>query len=118
MTDSKVPTYDIEVYQGEKWAMTVYAKDDNDAPLTLTGYTAKMDVRPGPGGDLLLHMETGGQGITITGAAGQIDLELTSAQTAALAFEKGRYDLFIVSSGGDPTPLFRGDFAVTQRVTE
>jgi len=118
MTDSKVPTFDIEVYQGETWTMTMNLTDDNNAAKDLTGYTAKLDVRPNPGGDLLLHMETGGQGITITGATGQIDFALTAAQTSVLAFETGRYYLFIVSGAGSETPLIRGQFTVTQKVTQ
>ena len=115
---SEVNTYDMRVHQGETWACTLSIKDDNDNPVDLTDYTAKMQVRDKAGGTLLKELATGGSGITITGASGEIALALTAAETAVLAFREGVYDIYILSSSSTKTYLLKGRFIVTQRVTQ
>jgi hypothetical protein len=109
---------DIDIYQGQDWSWTVIYSDDADVPVDLSGYTAKLEVRESPGGNLLLAMETGGGGITLN-ASGEIDLVLTDTQTAAIDCTKARYDLKIKqTSDGSITPILKGNFNVTRQITE
>lgn len=115
---SEVNTYNMHIYQGETWVCTLTIKDDNHIPVILTDYTAKMQVRDKAGGTLLKELATGGNGITITAASGEIALAMTAAETAALRFREGVYDLFIYSLSNTGTPLLKGRFIVAQRVTQ
>lgn len=115
---SEVNTYDMHVYQGETWSCTLTIKDDNNNPVILTDYTAKMQVRDKAGGTLLKELATGGTGITINASAGEVTLAMTATETAALAFREGVFDIYILSSASTKTYLLKGRFIVTQRITQ
>lgn len=115
---SKVNTYDIHIHQGETWSMTITLKDNNDNPRVLTNYTGKMQIRTKPGGTLIKELATTGGGMTITPAYGEILLELTAAETIALAFRNAHYDLFVYSAAATATPLLKGNIILEQRVTQ
>ena len=107
---------DFYVYQGESWSQSYEVTDDSDSPMDLSGYTAKLQVRDRPGGVLLMSL-TSGSGITITGLVGKIDMEATAAETNALQFSIGRYDIYIEKSG-EITFLFKGNCVLVPRISE
>lgn len=114
---SKVNSYDINIHQGETWAMNLTIKDSNDVPKNLTGYTGKMQIRERPGGRLIEDLNTTDGGMTITAVTGEIDLAMTTAKTAALDFKTAYYDLYIQSTAGTRTYLLKGEVILTQRVS-
>lgn len=118
-TSQEVQAYTIRIHQGATWAFSLILTDDNGTAIDLTGYTAKMEIRDMPGGTVFSTLTSSpAAGITITAATGEIDFALTAAQSAALTFGRGQYDIKITSSGGTVTYLLKGDFIVDARVTQ
>lgn len=75
-----------------------------EAPVDLTGYTARMQVRETVDSvTSLLELTTENGYITLGGAAGTIRLEVDAVAMAALDFTAGVYDLELAS--GDATPF-------------
>ena len=109
--------YDMDVYQGEDWECAMTYTDDSGVAVDLSGYTGKMEIREKPGGSIMITLASG-SGITLN-ASGEIGLELTHAQTAALDSTQARYDLKLMhTSGSTITPLIKGNFNVTRQITE
>jgi len=87
------------------------------APVNLSGYTAKMQLRSLPSDvDAALSLETG-DGITITPLTGQIDVHATSAQTTTIDEGTYYYDIEITSSSGVVTRIAQGQAIVSAEVT-
>lgn len=124
MTDTIVYTgklpapYNLECYQGESWSLTVEYLDENDDPVSLTGYTAYMTVKEEASGVSRLALSSPSTGITITAATGKIDVVMTHAQTEAFQFQEGVYDLLIISGSSTYTYLLSGKFTVTPSTTK
>jgi hypothetical protein len=117
MEEESVPTYNIKVYQGETWHMDMTLKDSNGAPIPLTGYTAKVQVRSKVNGPVLLEMSSPSAGITITPAIGKVDMDLTATQTEALNFTSAIWDLFL-TLGAARTPWLKGKWEVVLSSTK
>jgi hypothetical protein len=115
-TNEKVPVYDLEIFQGETWWMQMVLTDDNGAPIPLTSYTARLQIRPYVGGPVLMTL-TDADAITITPAAGRIEIDLTATETEALQFISAVYDLFVKLTTVR-TPLLRGAVLVTPSITK
>ena len=108
--------HDMQIYQGETWTVSMEIKDVNDDPVDLTGYGAGFAIRSAPG-DPVAHAElTDAGGIVIDAPNGKLSITLTAAQTAALAFSRAVYDLFIESPGNTITYLLYGDIGLIPRV--
>jgi len=92
-------------------------------PIDLTGYSAKMQVRPDYASTtVLVELTTENDGITITPASGKIDLYISDADTAVLTFtaDPAVYDLELVppAPGGDVIRLLRGTVTLSPEVTK
>lgn len=109
---------DLNCYQGASFDYTL-TWQTNGAPVNLTGYTARMQVRDGYDGATAVVSLTSGSGITLGGTAGTIALALTPTVTAAIdATPSGQYvyDLELVN-GSAVTRLVQGNFIVSPEVT-
>jgi hypothetical protein len=109
-------TWRIIIEQGATWRfrLTIAGRD-------LTGCTARMQIRevyasPTP---LLDLTSDPAAGITIDGPAGTITVEISAAQTAALAgvHRGGVYDLELESPDGTVERLLKGDVLIDPEVT-
>lgn len=82
-----VPTLIETIYQGKAWAIDTITvtEDDEETPISLAGATASLTLRSPSNAKAAAITLTHSSGITLGGAAGTIDLGLTSVQTAALA---------------------------------
>ena len=74
--------YNATIDQGATWTVTVLYKDSTGAAINLTGCTAILQVRESVGGTVIFDL-TSSSGITLGGAAGTIDIEISAANTAA-----------------------------------
>lgn len=111
--------YNFIINQGATLAkaMTYYMLD-GVTPFNLTGYTARMQIRPSVASSTVLaNLTTENGGITLGGAAGTIVLNMSAADTAALNFDVAVYDLEIISSGGVVTRLLAGNVTLCKEVT-
>lgn len=108
--------YDFEIEQGTTLNKQMVWKGSTGAPVDLSGYTARMQMRPSVSSDtVLLNLTTENGGITLGGALGTITLHFTAAQTSALT-KGGVYDIEVVT-GGDVTRLIQGAISLSKEVT-
>lgn len=110
-------TYKITCDQGATFERVFTIKDGNGDPLNLTGYTARMQVRPEIDSDeVLVELTTQNGRIALGGAEGTIALSLDAATTAEID-KDGVYDLEIISAGGEVHRVLKGRFVLDPEVT-
>mgnify|MGYP003348511795 CR=1 FL=1 len=111
-------TYHLTIEQGTTWNQDLVWKDSTGTPRNLTGYTARLQMRPTASSDVAyVSMTTGGGGITITANTGTINLLLSATATAVLDFSTAVYDLEAESSTGVVTRLMQGRVTLSREVT-
>lgn len=111
--------HDIIIEQGATFLLNLVWRDSANAPVNLTGYTARMQVRqthktPDPPA-LTLTTENGG--ITLGGATGTVSIVAAATSTDDITFKRGVYDLELISASGIVTRLIEGVVTVTPEVT-
>lgn len=111
-------TYHIICEQGATFTRELTWSDENDQPINLTGYTARMQVRQSVKSTaVVLELTTTNGRVVLYPASGKIVLSLTATETAALPAKSCVYDLELVSAGGVVTRLVEGSFTVRPEVT-
>lgn len=92
----------------------------SDAPVDLTGYTARLQVRAtrSPDSPVLLELTTENGGITLGDVDGTIALLVTDEQTALLDFRAARYDLKMIPPSGAERRLLEGTVRFSREVTD
>lgn len=88
-----------------------------NTPVDLAGYSARMSIKDKVGGTELYRLDTDNGRITLDNTSKTIVLLINAADTAALTFKKGVYDLELESAGGVVTLLLSGDIVVVEEVT-
>lgn len=89
-----------------------------NAPVDLTGFIARMNIKDKVGGTLLLSLTTLNGGIVIDNVTKTITLVISAAATAALPWKKGVFDLEMESTSGIVTKLVsNGQVTVSDEVT-
>lgn len=101
--------------QGSTFSKTLTYKIDNSA-VDLTGYDARLQVREFHYSEDPVINLVSGNGITLGGSAGTIDILLSASETEELNAGNYVYDLELVVSG-TVTRLVEGNFVVTPEVT-
>jgi len=108
----------IEMKRGDTLQFDALWAQGNGDPVDLTGYTAKMQVRPQTeNGAPVLDLSTGGSGITLGGASGTILVTAPAATTRAIAPGEYVYDLELTSPTGVVTTIVAGTFTLFADVT-
>jgi len=106
----------LQIEQGAKFHKTLYYKPNNVA-ADLTGYTALMQIRDAVGGEILSEFTTDDNSIVITAEEGKIELIKTTAETSAMTFTSGVYDISLIDADGEALRLARGAVSVGQAIT-
>lgn len=110
--------YDLTIYQGATLGLVLTWKDENETPIDLTGYTARLQARESVDASTsFISLTTENSGIALGGNAGTITLNMSATDTAALTETSGMYDLELVSGGGQVTRLLQGALLVNKEVT-
>lgn len=110
--------YNVIADQGATFARLITWKDDENTPVDLTGYSARMQVREKYTSTVAaLSLSTPSSGISLGTTNGQITLSVPASTMAALPSGEYVYDLEMVSSTGAVTRLLQGTFTVTPEVT-
>lgn len=107
---------DLMVAQGGTYRRTFTWTVDT-VPVDLTGFTATLTIRSAPSADTAVATVTSGSGLTLGGVAGTVAVLITDTVTAAIHPGTYVWDLFLVSGGGETTPLLTGNFIVSAAVT-
>jgi hypothetical protein len=125
-------TYNLSIYQGETFTRifiwtagpgtagsapgSVPAVGSTPIPVDLTGYTAALQIRAYSliSAPLLYDASLN---ITLGGTAGTITLTIPSPVTETFTWLNGFYDLFLIDSSDNATPLLRGTVTVMPAVS-
>lgn len=105
--------YDLLIEQGSTYRRSVPVLDDTGAPLDVTGWSVRGQIRlthdsPTTVYDLGPHL-------TVTGTA--VELVIPAEASSAWVWRWGVYDVEIVDPGGSPTRLIQGSVGVSPEVT-
>lgn len=115
--------HDLIVDQGATVNTVFTVKNSARSPISLAGYTARMQVRTfdtttrDPSTSVVAEYTTENGYITVGGAAGTVILLIPPAEMAA--YEPGNYvyDVEVESSTGETTRIVQGKFIVRAEVT-
>ncbi len=115
--------YSFIIEQGATTYFTVSYKDANKEPVDLTGYHARMQIRPDYADfapekyiNLSSSLDEDGSGLHITPTEGKIDVHMSANRTEAFDFDEGFYDLELYS-GSYVNRLIQGKVRVSREVT-
>lgn len=116
--------FDISLVRGETLGAVVFALvDPSGAPYDLTGCSARLLIETQPSTDCcspvpsstvaeLLSTSGSAPRLVISALAGEITIDVTSAQTTAWATGEHTYRLWVTDAGGDVRVAFDGFFTV------
>lgn len=112
----------LVIEQGTTFQPVMAYTDAADAPIDLTGYTARMHIREELEDIATLEEMTtensGGISQIVLGAAlGTIQLLFADSETAAMTWESGVYDLELESPLGVVTRILEGPVVLIKEVT-
>lgn len=112
-------THDIIIEQGSVFTLNLVYKDSLGAPVNLTGYSARMQVRHKFSSTTPVLSLVSPTDITLGGALGTIVAKATASMTQGLGIKVGVYDLELVppSGAGDAFRLVEGSVTITPEVT-
>lgn len=105
---------DLICWKGKAWQRNLrYKWTTSKETVDLTGWTAKVDIRPDENSDTLCAEMYAG----VTGVDGMISLALRPEQTAQLWPGTYHYDLKTIDENGEPDYWIYGKFIVKGRTT-
>lgn len=111
----------VELNQINSLAYTTYTSGgvlEYNTPVSLAGYTARMQVRKKLQDETaLLTLTTENGGITLDSALKTITIRMTPTQTALLDFTQAIYDLELVSASGSVYRFAEGSLQLKAEVT-
>jgi hypothetical protein len=123
---------DLTIRQGQTWTF-VYTHRPGGVLADLTGYSARMGIKPDFNGAFVAYLSTGsdaiGGSIALGGAAGTVTLTMTGDESASLASDTSlllvedvstmifRHDLELVSPAGVVTRALEGRVIVQRGVS-
>jgi len=122
--------YSFTIEQGATVDFEIAYKDSSGNPINLTGYQARMQLRPGPGSDVLYinlssSLAVDGTGLNLSGSgglkpptSGTIGVYISAVSSSQLSFDLASYDLELASSDGTVTRILEGKVKLSQEVTE
>ena len=123
--------YLLTIEQGSTTDLLLEWKDSNGEPVDLTGYSARMQIRPSVDSSTTYlsitdTLSNDGTGLNLTPESASVVLPRTSgsiglfisAQTSSnLSFSEGVYDIELESSTGVVTRLLEGLVKLSKEVT-
>lgn len=126
--------YNFVIEQGTTLDFRIQYLDSQGQPIDLSGYHAKMQIRNEPGGSRLyatlsssitpdgtgLNLTPLSQSVTLPPTSGSIGVMLSAYSSSLLNFDKGYYDIEIMSgsgSGRQVTRLLQGKIKLSKEVT-
>ena len=113
--------YDFEIKQGIKLAKTVYWKSSSNRTYTLTGWSAKMQMRRTFDDNVIVELSSDNGKIVITPDLGKIVINMTDSETSALNHKDFPcvYDLELTNSTGDVVKrLLEGTIKLSREATK
>lgn len=123
--------YSFIIEQGATLSFEIQYKDSNNTPISLSGYSGRMQIRPTVDSSqvyltLSSSLNPDGTGLNFSGsngatppASGAIGIYISSTTSSLLDFNQAVYDLEIYSSATPPvvTRLIEGNIKLSKEVT-
>lgn len=109
--------YNVEIDQGADWFYNVTYENPAGTPVNITNYTAALQLRSLPTDTSYVLSLSTGNGITLVGASGLVEIHATAVQTRDIDEGNYYYDLEITSPTGIVTRLVQGQARVSAEVT-
>lgn len=123
--------YNFTIEQGSTVDFEIQYTDSGSNPIDLTGYQARMQLRPKVGSDSVLitlssSLADDGTGLNMSGSngatpptSGSIGIYISAASSSALDFNSAFYDLEIASGSTYPvvTRVIEGVVILSKNVT-
>jgi hypothetical protein len=109
--------WNIRTRQGSTFTLP-FTIDDDDVLWDLTGYTARMQIRPYVESPRILLSLTDTDGIALGGTAGSVSVTFSAAVLAGIVPGTHVYDLELVPPSGVVYPILEGKFIVKPEVTQ
>lgn len=121
MAQLPIAEADICIFQGATFNQTLfYETGEPSAPVDLTGYSAKMQIRSKPESKaviLELSTDISNGRISLNDTTGSIALFISAADTATLSVcDKAVYDLEL-TTGAVTTRILQGNVIISPEVT-
>ena len=125
--------YSFTIEQGATVNFEIAYKDSSGNPINLTGYQARMQLRPDPGSSTLYltlssSLDPCGTGLNMSGSgglkpptSGAIGVFISAASSSQLSFDLASYDLEISSGSGNcyvVNRLLEGKVKLSKQITE
>jgi len=109
---------DVAFEQGAKFEFTIQARNPDKTPMNLSGYSARMQVRPTVDSvDILVSATSAGGEIVINGPVGIIAVTIGSDVTTAYTWTVGHYDLEVFTTAANVIRIAEGFTALKKEVT-
>ena len=111
-------TYDLKIYQGQTFELSLIWKDEDQLPVDLTGYTAKMHIRATvKAPDVLIELSNTNSRIVLGAVPGQIKLLIPPEISSPILVQQGVYDLELTSPVGFVRRFMQGKVHFYPEVT-
>jgi uncharacterized protein YdgA (DUF945 family) len=109
----------MPAYQGTYYAKQLTFQDSDGNAVDISGQTFEMDIRDqADDTTALVTLTTENDGLVITdGAAGELEIRITAANTDLLPVGKMVFDILRTDSDPGPTWMVGGSFKVKQPIT-
>lgn len=113
---------ELAIMRGSTWTKRVTWKDAAGVPISLVGYTAKMQLRKKAGAAVIAEFSTEGDAVTVGqivlgGSAGTIDFLALPAYTETLTAGEYQYDLELYI-GDNAYAIIKGVIEIAPNITE
>jgi hypothetical protein len=125
--------YSFTIEQGATFQLELQYKDSNKTPISLVGYSGRMQIRPNAASNTIYltlssSLATDGTGLNFSGSGGSIDpksgsigIYIASCTSSMLNFDgTAYYDLEIYSGSGDcpyTVRLLEGQVQLSKEIT-
>lgn len=114
--------YDLHIEQGTDLVFTVtWQTKDDEGTLTavdVSGYSARMNIKPYIGDEIKWTSEGADPEITIGTTDGNFSFNVSSAKTKTYNFNKGRYEMEVISPAGRIYRLLKGSVQLGRELIE
>jgi len=115
--DDELNHHDITLVTHASLNIELVWKDENDAAIDLTGYTARMQARDTVDSVTSWFDVSEADYIALGTTDGTVSVSIPPAITGTVTADDGVYDLMLTSSGGVTTRLLWGCVCVQKGVT-
>jgi hypothetical protein len=105
---------DIELYQGDDWAATVWVYMPDNTPADLTGYTGQAQIRTAPADQ---DPNVAAEMVVTVVPPNQVSVYLPHSESVLASGFNYVWDLQLTSAAGEITTILAGEVTVDLEVT-